>query len=166
MSFKKYRDLILGVAALAFSGFYLYNATQIKTRPKLTPSYASAQIVPITLGILLALMAVLSIVQGVKRLRSTEAKAQQKEGKNDVMAVTLTFAVIIAYVIILPKLGFCLATMIYLFFQMLILAPDSKRNYALFAIVAVAFTAFAFLAFRVGLQQMLPRGILEELIGF
>ena len=59
MSFKKYRDLILGVAALAFSGFYLYNATQIKTRPKLTPSYASAQIVPITLGILLALMAVL-----------------------------------------------------------------------------------------------------------
>ena len=46
MSFKKYRDLILGVAALAFSGFYLYNATQIKTRPKLTPSYASAQIVP------------------------------------------------------------------------------------------------------------------------
>lgn len=45
--------------------------------------------------------------------------------------------------------------MIYLFFQMLILAPDSKRNYALFAIVAVTFTAFAFLAFRVGLQQML-----------
>lgn len=62
---------------------------------------------PITLGILLALMAVLCIVQGVKRLRSTDAKAQQKEGKNDVMAVTLTFAVIIAYVIILPKLGFC-----------------------------------------------------------
>ena len=41
-----------------------------------------------------------------------------------------------------------------------------KRNYVLFAIVAVVFTAFVFVAFRVGLQQLLPRGIIESLIGF
>ena len=42
MSFKKCKDLILGIVMLLFSGFYLINATQIKTRPKLTPGYASA----------------------------------------------------------------------------------------------------------------------------
>lgn len=33
MSFKKYRDLILGVAALAFSGFYLYNEHRLRHVP-------------------------------------------------------------------------------------------------------------------------------------
>jgi hypothetical protein len=49
---------------------------------------------------------------------------------------------------------------------MLILAPAEKRNYVLFAIVAVVFTALVFVAFRVGLQQLLPRGIIENLLGF
>ena len=46
MSFKKCKDLILGIVMLLFSGFYLIYAQQIKTRPKLTPSYASARIMP------------------------------------------------------------------------------------------------------------------------
>jgi len=50
MRFKKYRDAGFGIAALLFSGYYLINAMQIKTRPKLTPSYASVRIVPLLLA--------------------------------------------------------------------------------------------------------------------
>ena len=82
------------------------------------------------------------------------------------MAVVLTFVIIIAYVLIMPTLGFILSTMIYLFLQMIVLAPPEKRNYVLFAIVSVVFTAFVFVAFRVGLQQLLPRGIIKSLLGF
>lgn len=168
MSFKKYRDLILGVIMLLFSGFYLFNARQIKTRPKLTPSYASAQIMPILLGILLALLSVACIIQGVRKLH--EVSGAEKEGtkrdRGDMIAVALTFAVIIGYILILPVLGFCLSTLIFLFLQMLILAPAEKRNYALFAIVAVVFTAIVFVAFRIGLSQLLPRGPIESLLGF
>ena len=168
MSFKKYRDLILGVMMLLFSGFYLFNARQIKTRPKLTPSYASAQIMPILLGILLALLSVACIIQGVRKLH--EVSGAEKEGtkrdRGDMIAVALTFAVIIGYILILPVLGFCLSTLIFLFLQMLILAPAEKRNYALFAIVAVVFTAIVFVAFRIGLSQLLPRGPIESLLGF
>jgi putative tricarboxylic transport membrane protein len=82
------------------------------------------------------------------------------------MAVVFTFAVIIGYVIVMPTLGFILSTIIYLILQMIILSPKEKRNYVLFAIVAVVFTALVFVAFRVGLQQLLPRGPIESLLGF
>ena len=90
----------------------------------------------------------------------------EKADRADNMAVILTFAVIIGYIMVMPMLGFILSTAIYLFLQMLILAPPDKRNVPLFAIVAVGFTAFVFVAFRVGLQQLLPRGVIENLIGF
>ena len=168
MSFKKCRDLILGIVMLLFSGFYLFNARQIKTRPKLTPSYASAQIMPTLLGVLLAILSVVCIVQGIRQLKTagdTETSAKKKD-RGDIMAVVFTFAVIIGYIIVLPTLGFILSTILYLFLQMIILAPAAKRNYVLFAIVAVVFTALVFVAFRIGLQQLLPRGIIESLLGF
>ena len=75
-------------------------------------------------------------------------------------------AVIIAYIMLMQPLGFCLSTVLYLFFQMLVLAPAEKRKPVLFACIAVGFTVFVFIAFRVGLQQLLPRGIIESLLGF
>ena len=81
-------------------------------------------------------------------------------------SILLTFAAMILYIILLPILGFMLSTMIYLFGQITILAPKEKRNYLLFAIIAVVFTIIAFVAFRIGLTQMLPRGPLEALIGY
>ena len=166
MSFKKCRDLILGVFMLALSGFYLYFAQQIKTKPKLTPSYASDRIMPTILGILLAILSIFLIIQGVKKLKAHDDEEVKKMERADVMAVVFTFAIIIAYIILLPYLGFILSTMIYLLFQMIILAPSDKRNIVLFAVVAVVFTLLVFFAFRLGLSQPLPRGPIESLLGF
>ena len=168
MSFKKCKDLILGVAMLALSAFYLIFAFQIKTRPKLVPSYSSAQIVPILLGVLLAILSVILIVQGVRKMRAYKPQEgeDKKSSREDTISVALTVAVILLYILIMQPLGFCLSTVIYLFLQMVVLAPKDKRNYLLFAIVAVVFTALIFVAFRMGLQQMLPRGIIESLLGF
>lgn len=166
MSFKKCRDLILGVFMLALSGFYLYFAQQIKTKPKLTPSYASDRIMPTILGILLAILSIFLIIQGVKKLKAHDDEEVKKMDRADVMAVVFTFAIIIAYIMLLPYLGFILSTVIYLFFQMIILAPSDKRNIVLFAVVAVVFTLLVFYAFRLGLSQPLPRGPIEALLGF
>lgn len=166
MSFKKYRDIILGSVMLAFSGFYLYYAQQIKTRPKLTPAYAAADRIPLMLGVLLAVLSVLCIIAGIRKMKTAKAEEKESADKNDLTAVALTFAVIIAYTLLMQPLGFILSTVLYLFFQMLILAPANKRNYLLFALIAVVFTAIVFTAFRVGLQQLLPRGIFEDLLGF
>ena len=169
MSFKKFKDLILGVVMLLFSGFYLYFAQQIKTRPKLTPSYASAQIVPVLLGTLLAALSVIMIVQSVLKLKKggmTSDEDTPASDKSGMISVALTFAVMIIYTLVLPVLGFCLSTFVYLLLQILILAPKEKRNIKLFVLISVVFTAVVFVVFRIGLQQLLPRGIIESLLGF
>ena len=176
MSFKKYRDIILGGVMLAFSGFYLAVASNIKTRPKLTPSYASAKIVPILLGVLLAVLSVICIIEGILKLKkygttivSKEAKqAHDKEAALDSFAVIATFALMLLYAIGLSRLGFCLSTMLYLFLQISLLAPKakhSKKSFLIYAIVAVVFTMAIFFIFRFGLSMLLPRGVIEILLG-
>lgn len=165
MSFKKCRDLILGAITLALSVFYLVFAQQIKTRPKITPSYSGARVIPNLLGVLLAVLSLILIFQGIRQLKkgSDDGKAA---AKGDTVAVVETIAVIIAYTLLLQPLGFCLSTVLFLFGMMMVLAPADKRNPVLFIIVSVVFTAFVFVAFRIGLQQLLPRGIIESLLGF
>ena len=107
MSFKKYRDIILGAVMLVFSGFYLTVAQGIKTRPKLTPAYASAKIVPILLGVLLAILAVICIIEGVYKMKKygttmTNEKAGSAQAAGDAFAVLATFALMIVYALALP----------------------------------------------------------------
>ena len=46
LTFQKCRDLILGIVTLILGVCYTIYAQQIKTRPKITPSYSSARIFP------------------------------------------------------------------------------------------------------------------------
>ena len=72
------------------------------------------------------------------------------------------------YAIGLSRLGFCLSTMLYLFLQISLLAPKakhSKKSFLIYAIVAVVFTMAIFLIFRFGLSMLLPRGVIEILLG-
>ena len=171
MSFKKYRDIILGSLMLVFSGVYLTVAQGIKTRPKLTPAYASAKIVPILLGVLLAILSVICIIEGVYKMKKygttmTNVKPNSKQVAGDAFAVIATFALMIVYAIALPVAGFCLSTASYLFLQISLLAPAKKRNMKLYAIIAVVFTMVVYFTFRVGLSMLLPRGVIEALLGF
>mgnify|MGYP002860758876 CR=1 FL=1 len=167
LRFQKSKDLILGCVTLILSAAYLIMALQIKTRPKMVPSYANSRIIPILLGIVLLVLSVLLILQGIRKLNQPDGGAPaEKMSKVDLLSVTLTFAVMLLYVVLLPNLGFILATIIYLFLQFIVLAPKEKRNLPLFALIAVGFTVLVFVAFRIGLTQMLPRGPIEALIGY
>ena len=170
LSFKKCRDLILGILLMALGIAYTVMAQQIKQGNKLVQrnvgTFAHARIIPTLLGILLMILAAVLIVQGFLQLKKEDTEPAKKLNRVDVISIVLTFSAMILYIIILPQLGFILSTIIYLFAQITILAPKEKRNYLLFVIVAVVFTIIAFVAFRIGLTQMLPRGPLEALIGY
>ena len=170
LTFKKCRDLILGILLLAFGIFYTVMADQIKRGNKLVQrnvgEFAHARIIPTLLGYLLIALAVILIIQGIMHFLKDKDEATKKMSRIDMISVVLTFAAMTLYIIILPKLGFILSTILYLFGQITILAPKDKRNFLLFAIVAVVFTIIAFVAFRIGLTQMLPRGPIEALLGY
>ena len=170
LSFKKCRDLILGIILLALGIGYTVMADQIKRGNKLVQrnvgEFAHARIIPTLLGILLIVLAVVLIIQGILNFKKEDDATSKKMSKVDMISILLTFAAMILYIILLPELGFILSTILYLFGQITILAPKDKRNYLLFAIVAVVFTIIAFVAFRIGLTQMLPRGPIEALLGY
>ena len=170
LTFKRCRDLILGILLLALGITYTVMAQNIKQGNKLIQrnvgTFAHARIIPTMLGILLTILAVILIIQGVLKFLKDDGAQPKKMSRVDMFSILLTFAAMIIYIILLPELGFMLSTMLYLFCQITILAPKEKRNYLLFAIVAVVFTIIAFVAFRIGLTQMLPRGPLEALIGY
>ena len=170
LTFKRCRDLILGIVLLALGIAYTVMAQNIKQGNKLVQrnvgTFAHARIIPTILGILLIVLAVVLIIQGIIKFIKDDGAAGKKMSKVDMFSILLTFAAMILYIILLPILGFMLATMIYLFGQITILAPKEKHNYLLFAIIAVVFTIIAFVAFRIGLTQMLPRGPIEALIGY
>ena len=170
LTFKRCRDLILGIVLLALGIAYTVMAQNIKQGNKLVQrnvgTFAHARIIPTILGILLIVLAVVLVIQGIIKFIKDDGEAGKKMSKVDMFSILLTFAAMILYIILLPILGFMLATMIYLFGQITILAPKEKRNFLLFAIIAVVFTIIAFVAFRIGLTQMLPRGPLEALIGY
>ncbi len=165
-SFRKWRDLILGVVLLALGIAYTIMARNLKTRPKLVPSYANSQIIPTLLGILLIILSCALIWQSIRKLKEPDNTEIKKMSKIDLLSIVLTFAVMVLYIILLPILGFILSTIIFLFLQITILAPAEKRNLLLFAVIAVVFTAITFVAFRIGLTQLLPRGPIESLLGF
>ncbi len=165
-SFRRYRDLILGVVMLTVSFLYYYFAARIKTRPMLTPGYAGAQVVPRLLGVILAILSVLLIVQAVLRLKQNKGEDGEKMTRDDLLSVILTFAVTIFYVATMQPLGFILSTILFLFLLMNVLAPRDKRKRGMFLLISVVFTAIVFVAFRIGLSQLLPRGPIETLLGF
>ena len=170
LTFKRCRDLILGVVLLVLGIIYTVMADQIKRGNKLVQrnvgDFAHARIIPTLLGVLLIILAVAIIIQGIKHFKEDDGESVKKMSRVDVFSIILTFAAMILYIIILPYLGFILSTILYLFGQITVLAPKDKRNYLLFAIVAVVFTIIAFVAFRIGLTQMLPRGPIEALLGY
>ena len=120
---------------------------------------------------LLAILAVICIIEGVYKMKKygttmTNAEAGASQAAGDAFAVIATFALMIVYALALPTVGFCLSTMVYLFLQISLLAPAKKRNMKMYAIVAVVFTMFVYFTFRVGLSMLLPRGVIEALLGF
>ena len=75
-------------------------------------------------------------------------------------AVLISVVLMCAYVGFLESLGFILASTIYAFCQMLILAKNVKWNYLLFGAIALISSAVAYLLFVRVFQVMLPAGIL------
>ncbi len=166
--FKKWKNLGLGVFLLAFSGFYIYNASQIKINAMIMgdhASYANGRIVPYLLGGLMVILSLALILQSVAQLKKGD-DGKKSDEKNDVTTVLLTFIIIIAYIALLPTLGFILGTMLFLLAQIFVLAPLETRVKSLwiYALVAVVFTVLIYVAFNIGLKQPLPRGIIENLL--
>jgi len=76
--------------------------------------------------------------------------------------VLLSLILSLVYVFVLQPVGFIVSTLVYLFEQIFILAPDenrTKKDIILYLIIDAVFALVVFFLFRYGFKIVLPAGI-------
>lgn len=121
---------------------------------------------PLIAAIMLVIFGVIMLVNGYKKLKENKAfqnernKEEEKIEFNNIKAPIICIALLGLYIGLLDSIGFIIMTTLYLFLQMLALAPKQKRNYVLFGIISVVTTLGVYYVFVYGFSLMLPVGIL------
>ena len=149
-------DFGVGVFFLVFCIVYFVLAAQL---PPSKIMDVGPDFMPKLYACIGALLSI-GLIAGSFRPKAAE-EGGEAEQKSEYDHVLLSFLLLIAYVMLLDLVGFLLMTALYLFFQMLVLAPKEKRKPALFAIIAVICAVTVFFVFRRAFEIQLPLGILK-----
>ena len=162
----KFRDLIGGVFFLAFSVFIYALSYQIHMT-KADP--VGPQFFPRLVALLMAVLALASIVRSVLRLRAHKAVASagtdtQKPGRPTNYAFPFTILLLIGYMLLIDTIGFILLSIPYLFVQIYLISPQEdlqKKNLLLNGIVALVVPIALYYLFYHAFGIFLPPGLLD-----
>jgi putative tricarboxylic transport membrane protein len=154
MSFSKKKEMAFGIIALLFGVFYLFMTYRIDSKPGMV----DARTVPKILGFLMV------VLGGVQLFETFKLKhAEEEVGAIDTKTVIKTSFLILTYIAIFERAGFLLSTMIFLFLQFEVLAPNQmkeRKHHLIYVLIAVLVAIFVYLSFRYGLKIMLPQGLI------
>ena len=150
------RDGIAGLILLVVSLVLLVQSFQLPSLP----------IVPVGPGfypaIVLSFMAAASallVVQDVIKHRAPAAAVVSDAPRRNYRLVVIAFAIVGAYVALLPLLGFRIATVLFVgTLQAALDRPTSARQWAVLAAIALGTAAVSYIVFERYLLVLLPRG--------
>jgi len=150
------RDGIAGLVLLAISLVLLVQSFQLPSLP----------IVPVGPGfypaIVLSFMAAASallVVQDVIKHRTPAGAVVGDAPRRNYRLVVIAFAIVTAYVALLPLLGFRIATVLFVgTLQAALDRPKSARQWAVLAAIALGTAAVSYVIFERYLLVLLPRG--------
>jgi hypothetical protein len=148
------KDGVAGLACLAGSLFLLWLSRGLP-QPALVP--IGPAFYPRILFGVTAVLAALLIVSDLRRGQSPAPATVQYR------LVLLTFAVFTGYVILLPLLGYRVATLLFVGGLQVVIEPPRGRRWVLVLVVAVATMLVTYYVFEGYLSVLLPRG---RLTGF
>lgn len=148
---NKKRNLVVSILFLAFGVFLFVQSMGVKHMMK---NDVGSGFFPKVIAI--AIIAV-SLVRLVMTLKEEEKEA--KKSNSDPKGGWMTIVLVSLYVLAFNEVGFLIATVIYLFLQMLVLTPAEKRNIPLLAVISVAAPVFIYTLFVYVINTPLPKGI-------
>lgn len=154
---KKYWDLASGVFLLVFSVVLFIGAQNVKT---LSISSVGSGTFPSFISALLAIVSIAIIVGGAKKARGPDEKPAKDAEKTRLWAVLATFVIMALYALLMPKVGFIITTMVYLFAQMYIMAAKEHQKPLLFGVISIVTSVSVYYMFVKIFNLMLPAGIL------
>jgi putative tricarboxylic transport membrane protein len=150
---KKMRSFIISGMFILFGAFIYYQSLDIV---KLMSNDAGSGFFPKFIAISITAIALLKIFFTFKDNKSENTQ----ELKGDMAGGWLTIVLLAAYVFVYARVGFIISTAVYLFLQMLILAPNENRNIALFGIISASTPVIIYTLFVYLIKMPLPKGIL------
>ncbi|OFO61137.1 hypothetical protein HMPREF3023_02805 [Peptoniphilus sp. HMSC075B08] len=149
---KKVKEILISVVFMLVGIFIYIQAMNIE--PLMKNELGSGYFPKVVAGT----MIVLSILNLFLNLKKTHIE-DENNTKSDLFGGLSTIALIGIYSLLYQKVGFLIGTSLYLFLQILILAPKEKRNIMLFAIISVVFSVFVYYLFTRIINMPLPKGI-------
>ncbi|MBF7096640.1 tripartite tricarboxylate transporter TctB family protein [Alkalibacter mobilis] len=153
MSLSKKKEIAFGIIIVILGAFYLFMTYQIESKP----GVVDARTVPKILGFLMVLLG------GIQIFETLKLKSKEEESKSiDTGTVVKTSSLILVYIAVFNKIGFLLSTIIFLFLQFSILAPNDmkgRKYFVINGIIAILVSLLVYMSFRYGLKIMLPQGI-------
>jgi putative tricarboxylic transport membrane protein len=150
------RDGIAGLILLAISLVLLVQSFQLPSLPivPVGPGFYPA----IVLSFMAAASALLVVQDVIKHRAPAEAAAIDTPRRN-YRLVVIAFAIVGAYVALLPLLGFRVATVLFVgALQAELDRPRSARQWAVLAAIALGAAAVSYVVFERYLMVLLPRG--------
>jgi len=158
--FRKYGDIITGVFYAVLGAVVIYLASQL---PKSRVMKIGPDFMPLVIGSIILVLALILLFSAVKNFKANSAKAASTGADTaDYKRVLASLVLVVIYVNILAPVGFIVSTLAYLFLQIIVLAPNDRRdfkNIMMYAVIDVVFVFVVFFLFRYGFKIVLPAGI-------
>lgn len=156
---KKNYGLIAAVVIILFSVYVYVNTLTITSTANaaLGPAF-----MPKLVAVILFILGWLDLLEEIRKKKDEtieEGKSMERSiliSRVDVFSAIL----LLCYVFSIKRLGFFIASTIYMLLQMLLLTVNTKRNYVLMMILAVLVPGLIYFGFVKIFYLMLPPGIL------
>lgn len=164
----KHQDVFSGFFLLIVSGIMFYTAYSFQA---LTTTFVGPAFVPQIIAIIMAIFSIIIVVNGFRKKKAVTDENIEPESaevneelivteKKSYKPVIITLGLMVAYIALIPYVGFLIMTAVYMFVQMLILSHVTNRRIWLFLIISVVTSAVIYYLFRNVFYVMLPTGII------
>jgi putative tricarboxylic transport membrane protein len=160
---KKYGNLIFGIVMLTIGLIYLFLTMQIQRKGELI----DGTFFPYILSCAMLLLGILQVYYGTKDAKKFDSDAAGKAAREDSrkvdnISVLKTIITIGVYLALLQPLGFIISSALFLFALFTILTPvGGKKNFLLYAVIAVCAALSIYVIFRYTLNLVLPQGLIK-----
>lgn len=147
----KMKNIIVGIFALLFSAFVFIESAGIETQMR---NDMGSGFFPRVIAIVIAVVAVIQLAMALR-----EKDAPAKAGKSDVKGGLMTILLVLMYVVAYRPLGFIIATVCYLYLQILVLTPQDRLNLPFLCVFSFAVPLFIYTLFVYAINTPLPKGL-------
>jgi len=157
------RDLIAAIFFLTLSIIMYILSTEIVELADMGVSSAFAPKLVATGMFILSIILLIQVLISWKKINKKygqEGKVRDVFLQRKYVNAFFTILLICTYIILIPRIGFLISTIVYLFIQFCLLSDRKNWNIILFIVISVISAFTIYYAFRLGFQVRLPVGVL------